>query len=250
MVIRISAQNRINKKCITCSKVKLLKEFTLLKKYRASYCKDCNKLILIKSPKIIKKCYTCKKNKSLDKFTGSNGLKAFKVGLCIECRRITHSQWKKNNRDKVNQYHRKWKLENPEKYRKQRDRYQRKYADQTKKRQIEYREKNKEKIRKARREYYWNVIKKDPIKLKKNREQARLSGKLSRIKDPEKFRAQDREYYKKNRKKRIDSVMRWKEKHPERVLINQKNFSIRHISRLRKEYIMSDKDIKKKKTLW
>jgi len=118
---KLSAQNRINKKCITCSKVKLLKEFTLLNKYRASYCKDCNKLILIKSPKIIKKCTKCKKNKSLDKFSGYNGLKAFKAGLCIECQKIIHSQWKKNNRDKVNQYQRKWKLENPEKNIKQRN---------------------------------------------------------------------------------------------------------------------------------
>ena len=100
-VFWISAQNRINKKCITCNKVKLLEEFVLLSKYRSSYCKNCNKQILIKSPKIKIKCSICKKNISLDKFSGSNGLNAFKRKKCIICSRKINIDWKKNNPEKV-----------------------------------------------------------------------------------------------------------------------------------------------------
>ena len=100
----LSSQNRINKRCTTCNKIKILDDFSQLKKYKASYCKDCYQLILLKSSKIKVECTSCKKIKNLQELAGANGLIAFQIKKCKPCVRKINNEWKKNNLDKVRKY--------------------------------------------------------------------------------------------------------------------------------------------------
>ena len=100
----LSSQNRINKRCVTCNKIKLLNNFQQLKKYKASYCSDCYQLILLKSSKIIVKCTSCKKSKNLQELAGVDGLKTFQRKICRPCERKNDNKWRRNNPDKIRKY--------------------------------------------------------------------------------------------------------------------------------------------------
>ena len=101
---KLSSQNRINKRCITCNKIKILEDFQQLNKYKASYCRDCYQLILMKSSKIIVKCTYCKKNKNLNELRHENGITAFTRKICTPCDKKRTDQWRKNNPEKIRRY--------------------------------------------------------------------------------------------------------------------------------------------------
>ena len=107
---KLSSQNRVNKRCICCNEIKILNDFQKLKRYRASYCKNCYKLILLNSPKISVKCSSCKKNKSLSELYGTKPIKAFQRRTCIICEMRNRKIWRINNIEKVLKAKRRYNL--------------------------------------------------------------------------------------------------------------------------------------------
>ena len=51
-------------------------------------------------------------------------------------------------------------------------------------------------------------------------------------------------------KKRRERVNIWKKNNPKKVLAEKKRFRIKNVSKIKTNYLKSDNDIKKKKSLW
>ena len=234
----ISSQNRINKRCVTCNKIKLLSNFQQLKKYKASYCSDCYQLILLKSSKISVKCTSCKKSKNLQELAGVNGLKAFQRKICRPCERKINNEWKKNNRKKVNSYNKKYRLQNPELFKEKRRKYIAENKNKIKLKRDEWYKKNIDKIKLQRKKQYLD-LKKDKKKWAKHLERSRAYKRKERLIDPEKARSQDRKHYYKNREKIIERVINWKSKNMDKVLRNR-----------RKEILRRNELKSNKRSLW
>ena len=234
----LSSQNRINKRCLTCNKIKILSNFQQLKKYRASYCSDCYQLILLKSSKISVKCTSCKKSKNLQELAGVNGLKAFQRKICRPCERKINNEWKKNNRKKVNSYNKKYRLQNPELFKEKHRKYIAENKDKIKLKRDEWYKKNIDKIKLQRKKQYLD-LKKDKKKWAKHLERSRAYKRKERLIDPKKARSQDRKHYYKNREKIIERVINWKSKNMDKVLRNR-----------RKEILRRNELKSNKRSLW
>ena len=99
-----SSQKRFNKICSICKKLKILNNFQLINRNRATYCKECYKLILKGDSKVIVKCNKCNQNYKLNELAGPNSLKAFKRKICYPCQRIISNKWKSSNLEKIRRY--------------------------------------------------------------------------------------------------------------------------------------------------
>ena len=102
-----------------------------------------------------KKCTRCEVKKTLDNFCKNNQSKDKKCAACKECMYAKAREYKKNNRDKMNEYSRQWHLNNPEKYREAYLRQRKNnpnFRDGHRKRDRKYYQKNIEKKREMRRD--------------------------------------------------------------------------------------------------
>lgn len=54
----------------------------------------------------MKKCIDCKKEKKIDEFAFRSDKTHLRTSVCKKCMVIRATEWRKNNRERYNEYHR------------------------------------------------------------------------------------------------------------------------------------------------
>jgi hypothetical protein len=124
--------------------------------------------------------------------------------------------------------------------------------------------KNKEKFLEASKKRYLK-IQADPELKKKRMEQITRSVKKWKSKNPEKTNKYTNKAYQNhpekyklasslwrinNREKHLKARRKWAQENPEKIKLSSDKYKTKAIIKRRKNYLMSDIDLKKKKTIW
>ena len=109
-------------------------------------------------------CGSCREIKTVDNFDKCKSKKDGYHTLCKFCIKEYHSQYNKNNKEKINNHNNQYYQENKEKIVKQ----HRQYRENNKEYLRQYKEKNKEKILKYKRQYNENKLYKEMFKIYEN----------------------------------------------------------------------------------
>jgi hypothetical protein len=118
----------------------------------------------------MKICKKCGINKSLDNYGDNKNNKDGKLIYCKECEKLRAVEYRKKNREKVNQSAKNWRNNNPENYKKTIQKYLEKNPNMTSTERIKvYRqdENFKKKYSLKRKEYYQNNVEQEREKSKK-----------------------------------------------------------------------------------
>jgi hypothetical protein len=118
----------------------------------------------------MKICKKCGINKSLDNYGDNKNNEDGKLIYCKECEKLRAVEYRKKNREKVNQSSKNWRNNNPENYKKTIQKYLEKNPNMTSTERIKvYRqdENFKKKYSLKRKEYYQNNVEQEREKSKK-----------------------------------------------------------------------------------
>lgn len=127
------------------------------------------------------KCSKCLNIKNLDCFYKDKNSKSGVTRWCKNCMQSQNKNWKKENKENVNQYMVKYRDVNKEKIKIQAKEYKEKHQQELEIKAKEYKEKNRDKIRKLKRDYYHRVEKHSIQVIMRNRLSKRLTKALKGI---------------------------------------------------------------------
>lgn len=173
---------------------------------------------------IMKKCIKCGIEKEFEDF--HKNTKA-KDGLCHKCKNCV-KEYKKENREKINQRKKEYREENKEQIKEYHKKYQKEHqkeyrlnnSDKLK----EYYEENKEEIRQYKKEYWEN----NKIKLSERRKEYYENNRI-------KLLEQQEEYRKENKEKISQINKKYREKNKEKIRQQKKEYRLNNPDKM-KEY--------------
>jgi hypothetical protein len=134
---------------------------------------------------MMKKCNKCKEVKPYSEFykykTGKDGFRS----SCKYCQK----QWRKENKEKINQYRKQYYKENKDKIKQQTKQYHQENKEKINQRKKQYREENKERIKQYQKQYF-----------EENKEKMKQQTKQYYKENKEKINQRTKQYQKQRRK--------------------------------------------------